>query len=493
VDLLDLAFDAILVRSFDDRVVTYWNRGAERLYGWRREDAVGRRTGDLLRSRYPAPIDEIERYLVEEGSWEGQVVQCRHDGGEVVVDARWALQRDAHGGPLAVLEISSDVTGERDAGRRLDASEEMFKLLVSSVLDYAIFLLDTGGRVVSWNEGAERIKGYRADQVLGRHFSIFYPPEEVRAGTPADALAAAARDGHFEAEGWRVRADGSRFWGNVVITALRDPTGELRAFAKVTRDLTERKLAQEQREAEQRREANELRERAEEMARLERTKSTFLNLASHELRAPLALVRGYVSMIEDGSLEVDEVRDIAPLLTARLTQMEALVQQMLETARLEDYRLQLKPEAVDLRELAEQHVAAHRLMARATHRMTVSVPDQPVMVRVDRARITTIVANLLDNAVKYSPRGGPIECVVAVSAGRAFLSVRDAGIGVARPDQARLFTRFGRIANDQTTGIPGTGLGLYLCREIALRHGGDITVESAPGRGSRFTLSLPLL
>ena len=194
-------------------------------------------------------------------------------------------------------------------------------LLVAGVVDYAIFMLDPTGTIVTWNEGAQRIKGYTADEVIGRHFSMFYPPDEVRNDKPGWELEVAKREGRYEEEAWRLRKDGTRFWASVVITALRDETGRLRGFGKVTRDLTERKRQEEARSAERDRESALLRAHAKRMEDLERTKTQFLNLASHELRGPLTVIRGYNSMLEEGSIPPDQIPAVARLQEVKLAQM----------------------------------------------------------------------------------------------------------------------------------------------------------------------------
>src|SRR5215831_773852 len=196
--------------------------------------------------------------------------------------------------------------------------DDAFRLLVSGVKEYAIFMLDTSGVIVSWNEGAERIKGYREDEIIGQHFSVFYEQREIDLGKPDWELVAAERDGHFEDEGWRLRKDGTRFWASVIITALRDETGVLRGFGKVTRDITDRKLAAERQTEQRRREAEKLREDARRLSQLERTKSEFLNVASHELRGPIAVLRGYLSMLDDGTLPLQELPKIMPVMSGKL-------------------------------------------------------------------------------------------------------------------------------------------------------------------------------
>jgi signal transduction histidine kinase len=183
---------------------------------------------------------------------------------------------------------------------------------------------------------------------------------------------------------------------------------------------------------------------------------------------------------------------VARLLGGKLAQMELLIQQMLETARLEHDRVDIQAEIVDLIEIATEQIDTFRPLA-ADREIVLTAPSGPVLVNGDRGRLATIVGNLLDNAIKYSPDGGEIECSVDAGGGRGFVSVRDHGIGIAADDLPLLFTRFGRLPTDLNRSVPGTGLGLYLCREIARRHGGEILVESWPGSGSRFTLSLPSL
>jgi PAS domain S-box-containing protein len=367
---------------------------------------------------------------------------------------------------------------------------EQFELLVSNVVDYAIFLLDPTGVIASWNEGAERIKGYRADEIVGRHFSIFYPLEDTRNRKPEWELEVARREGRYAEEGWRLRKDGTRFWASVVITALRDETGRLRGFGKVTRDLTERHELEEQRNAERDAEAQRLREHATSMAELEQAKTEFLNLASHELRGPLTVIRGYNSMLEDGSIPVEQIPAIARLLEAKLAQMDLLIEQMLETARLEHDLLELSRDRFDVRWVAQEQLDIFRPLAHG-HHFVVESAREPLLVEGDRSRIATIVANFMDNAIKYSPDGGEV-CIISGRRGaEVFISVRDHGIDISAEHMPRMFTRFGRLPTEENMSIAGTGLGLFLCKEIAVRHGGDITVRSQPGEGSEFTLTLP--
>jgi diguanylate cyclase (GGDEF)-like protein/PAS domain S-box-containing protein len=241
--LLDLATEAMLVRDLDGRVI-YWSQGAERMYGWTKDQVLGQSAFDILRTAFPVPFDQIKEGLLRDGWWEGELSHTKKDGTKITVASRWTLQRDQEGKPVGWLQINNDITEQKRTREALRESEEGLRLLIDGVKDYAIFRLDSEGHIASWNAGAQRINGYLADEVIGKHFSIFYLPEDVASGKPARALSIAAQEGRFEEEGWRVRKDGSRFFASVSVSPLRDESENLRGFAKVTRDITERRAAE---------------------------------------------------------------------------------------------------------------------------------------------------------------------------------------------------------------------------------------------------------
>jgi len=279
----------------------------------------------------------------------------------------------------------------------------------------------------------------------------------------------------------------------VVITALRDEAGRLRGFAKVTRDITERKRMQDQLLEAEHREVVKLREHADRMAALERTKSQFLNLASHELRTPVSLIRGYLSLFQEGDLgELNESGNHAvAVMSAQARELNRLLGRMLEVARLEE-RVDIRGEQLDLRRVAGEAVAAMRGQAGAAHRFTLVAPDSTVPVVADPRQLRTALDNLLDNSVKYSPEGGDVACRVLAAPPWGQVEVEDRGLGMEPAQLDHLFRPFGRIVTDQTAPILGAGLGVYLSREYARLQGGDITVKSEPGQGSTFTLRVPL-
>jgi PAS domain S-box-containing protein len=352
-------------------------------------------------------------------------------------------------------------------------------------------MLDSDGYIVSWNRGAERIKGYTAEEIIGKHFSIFYPKEDVETGKPRRVLDKARSEGHVEDESWRVRKDGTRFWANVVVTCLRDPDGTVRGFTKVTRDLTERKRQQDAMLEMRSRESAQLREHARKLEDLEKAKGRLLNLASHELRGPLAVLRGYISMIADGSVKPEQVASLSPILLAKANQINTLVQQMLESARLEDSRLQLSKKKINLTQLVHEAVDDLSPLLPEGQQIVIDGPAS-VEANVDGERVRTIITNLLDNAIKYSLGRGDIVCSLEQRDGRARISVLDHGPGISTTDMNRLFGRFERIITDENNHVPGTGLGLHLARELARLHGGELSASSTVGKGSEFVLSLPL-
>ena len=355
--------------------------------------------------------------------------------------------------------------------------EERFRALVSSVKDYAIFMLDPSGKIETWNAGAERTKGYLAEEIIGQHMSRFYTPEDLARGLPAKLLAQAIRDGRVESEGWRVRKDGTRFWADVVITALVDDAGRLIGFAKVTRDLTERLHAQE----EQLRLAH-----AEEAVRL---RDEFLSIAAHELRTPLSALQLQLQ----GLLERPE--GIESRIRAKLERacrsgdrMVTLVDALLDVSRITTGSFNLNPSRFDLAVAVKDVVERFREHAvRAGSTVTVRA-ERGLEGRWDRLRIEQVVTNLLTNALKYAA-GTPVEIDLSGTEQDVIISVADEGPGIPESEKERIFLRFERAAPMRNFG--GLGLGLYVARQITEAHGGEISLASDRPRGAQFLIRLP--
>ena len=241
-------------------------------------------------------------------------------------------------------------------------------------------------------------------------------------------------------------------------------------------------------------EANRLRELARRAAELDEVKSEFLRLASHELRGPVTVLRGYLTMMLAGEVRPDNLDPTYQILLAKVDEINLLIEQMLETARLEDGQLVLRVESCDVREVVRAAASGVSTRLTARHRLELDLADEPLIVTCDRGRIMTVLANLLDNAVKYSPDGGTVRLSSRVdAAGRnVVISVSDQGIGIDRAEMRTIFTRFGRVVNSDNGHITGAGLGLYVARQLARMHGGDIDIESRRGAGTTVVVTLPM-
>jgi PAS domain S-box-containing protein len=363
--------------------------------------------------------------------------------------------------------------------QRVNASEERFRLLVENVRDYAIFILDPKGTVTTWNTGAERIKGYLSHEIIGKHFSIFYPPEDDPDDLCARELEDAAREGRFETEGWRVRKDGSRFWANVVITALRDDGGELVGFAKVTRDLTDRLRAEQERL------------RLARVEEAERRKDEFLAIMGHELRNPLAPMVTAVHLIKlRGGRDCDKAIGV---LDRQLTQLTRLVEDLLDASRALRDKVHLAPRVMEISEvLASAVEVASPAIEGKHHRLRVDVPTTGLLVEVDPERMTQIFGNLVNNAAKFTDSGGEI-CLRAVATDETVnVIVEDTGVGIAPEFLPRVFELFAQGGQQVERQHGGLGIGLAIAKRLVKEHAGEIVAESdGLGRGSRFTVRLP--
>jgi len=372
-----------------------------------------------------------------------------------------------------------------------DAPQELFRLMVESVRDYAIFLLDPSGHVASWNTGAQRLEQYTSDEIIGRHFSRFYLEEDALAGKCQRELEVAARDGRFEDEGWRVRKDGTRFWANVILSAVRDAEGTLLGFSKVIRDLTERKLAEEERAAERQRVMVE--QAAREVAeRASRAKDEFLAMLGHELRNPMAPILTALQLMKlRGDVRSSREQEV---IERQVNHMVRLVDDLLDVSRITSGKVELQKRRAEARELVAKAVElAAPILEQRRHHFDVHVPELVSALDVDGARIVQVLTNVLNNAAKYTEPGGHVSLTVREADGWVYFEVRDDGIGIEPALLPQVFDLFiqGHQGTERASG--GLGLGLALVRSLVALHGGTVEAHSpGRGKGSAFVVALPI-
>ena len=354
--------------------------------------------------------------------------------------------------------------------------------------DYAIFMLDPDGTVASWNTGGERLKGYRADEIIGQHFSLFYTQDDIRAHKPEDELVRAAAEGRVEDEGWRVRKDGSVFWANVVIAALRDPDGKLQGYAKVTRDLTDRKNAEDALRGVLERE----RETATRLREVDRMKSDFVAMVAHDVRSPMSVVSGFADALLASWADVpdDEKRDIVSRIQRNAAHLSGVLTEVLDVARIESGEMRYQRERFDIQGVIDSAIRDTRAVSPSA-RIEASAPSTPLMVTADENRTWQVVMNLLSNAVKWTAPGDLVRIASRSNAdGDVQVSVEDHGPGIPTEDQEKVFGRFVRLTTGERI-TTGSGLGLYIAKEMVEAQGGRIWLDSDVGRGSTFQFTLP--
>ncbi|SPA17609.1 two-component regulatory system protein; signal transduction histidine kinase ATPase [Cupriavidus taiwanensis] len=457
--------------------VSSWNKGAARIKGYRREEILGKHfsqfyTPDAVARRWP---DAELKAAAELGRFEDEGWRVRKDGSRFWANVIITALRDAEGRLIGFGKVTRDLTEQRRAAEALRQSEESLRLLVEGVKDYALFMLDPGGHIVSWNSGASYIKGYRRDEIIGRHFSLFYPQEDIAAGKPARHLDLARRAGRVEDEGWRVRKDGSLFWANVTLTAVYDDSRALRGFAKVTRDMSERR-------------------RREELERSSQRLNEFLATLSHELRNPLAPVRSALTAMRlapgDGALANQSLA----LIERQVTHLSRLVDDLLDIGRITSGRIELRTGPVELDEIIGLAIEGARPALDAkSQRVDVQGAPGTIRMDADKTRLVQVMQNLVLNASKFSPPGTVVTIATAVQNRTLEIRVTDQGRGISPHALEDIFQLFVQESRPGTDVQGGLGIGLSLCRSLVELHGGTIAATSAgPGLGSTFTLRLPL-
>lgn len=475
--LVESIYDYAIFRLDATGHVMSWNAGAARIKGYTRDEILGQHFSRFYTEEAKArhwPETELEA-AARLGRFEDEGWRVRKDGTQFWANVIITALYDDHGKLTGFGKVTRDMTAQRATAEALRQSEETFRLLVDSVKDYAIFMLDPTGHVVSWNAGASYIKGYRRDEIIGQHFSVFYPPDDVAADKPGRELGIARERGRVQDEGWRVRKDGSLFWANVTISAVYDEGGALRGFAKITRDMSERK-------------------RLEELEQSERRMNEFLATLSHELRNPLAPIRNALTVMQMRPEDPQAMQKSVGLVERQMSHLTRLVDDLLDVGRIAAGKIDLRLEPVDTRDIIALGIeAADPALAAKSQTVTVTTDDVPLPLYADRTRLSQVMQNLLLNASKFSSPGAQIAISASVRHRTLVIQVIDHGRGIAPQSLESIFNLFAQEDRPGSTAQGGLGIGLSLCRSLVEMHGGSIAATSeGPGLGATFTVQLPL-
>ncbi|SDD44775.1 PAS domain S-box-containing protein [Dyadobacter soli] len=474
--------------------VLTWNDGGMLIHGYAESEILGKHFSIF----YPSAdqLDEKPKKKLhvarDEGSYREEGWRVKKDGSLFWASVVLTALFNDRNALIGYSKVTSDLTGRLKDEEVLRQSEARYRSLVEQVGDYGIFMLDTKGRIISWNEGARRIKGYSAEDVIGKYFSIFYPEEDIINGKPAWELKVARATGKYEEEGWRLRKDGSRFWANIVITAVYDTEGRLSGFSKVTRDLTERKMSEQalQESSDKYRQlVAELSVTNSELSSVNRELEQFTAIVSHDLKEPVRTVRSFLHLMDQhvGQQKFDLLKSSIGKGVLAAQRMHDLIDNLLHYSQISKIGLQ------------RQKLRVEEVIGEAIQNLNDAVEQSGAQIRVesdvsfiygDRVQLVQLFQNLLANALKFTNGNSPEVTVKSwMENGNVRFVVEDNGIGISPDHLEKIFEIFRRLHFAHQ--YPGYGVGLAVCKKVVERHRGTIWAESVQGKGASFHILLP--
>jgi PAS domain S-box-containing protein len=480
--LLDLTQDAIVVWDIYDRIL-FWSRGAEALYGWRSQDALGQNTYDLLKTEFTEPTEHIEATLLYRGQWEGEAIHHRRDGTQVIVASRWALQRDAEGAPVRILTINNDITQRKQTEADLLLLTERLSL-ATAVARLGVWDWDLARNTLTWDATMFDIYGYApAAQMPYDKWAAAVCPEDLPA-VEATLQKVVAEKGQGSAEYRITLADGSIRNIAAVERVVLDEHGNVTRLIGVDMDVTERKTA----------EAALEQNRTDQM----QFKDDFLSHVSHELRSPLTAIKQFTSILLGGMAgELNaEQREFQQIVLKNIRQLQSMIDDLLEVTRLETGKLTVEPESMSVSNAVADTFDTLQVTARAKGvTLSVDLPSDLPSVYADQTRLRQILIILLDNAIKFTPSGGEVSVqarLLQQDPRLLLVEVSDTGCGISQEKTERIFERLYQVSERVQSSRKGLGLGLYICKELVTRQGGEIWVTRRPEKGTTFSFTLPV-